>query len=409
MQAERDRFTNVRETELQSTEPPVWKKPRRLSDCHNILDLRELARRRLPSSVFHFLDGGAETEMTARRNTAAFDDQRLLPKCLVDVASVNTSTRILGRDIEWPVFCSPTGGSRIFHADGELAVARAAAKAGTFYGLSINSTCSLEEIAATGRGPKLFQLYIYKDRDITREMIGRCKQAGYDALCLAVDAAVVGKRERDLRTGFGIPLNLSMSLIANFARRPGWLLRRLRNGALSLPNLAERAGSKSLAAQTRYIGQQLDPSVAWKDVRPMIDLWGGPFALKGVLCADDARRAADVGATAVILSNHGGRQLDGAAAPIEVLPEIAKAIGDRIEVILDGGVRRGVHVLKALALGAKACSVGRPYLYGLSAAGEAGVAKALELLRSELIRAMKLSGCTDVRYIDEKLVRRFPL
>jgi L-lactate dehydrogenase (cytochrome) len=385
----------------------MWKKPTCLDDCHNILDLRELARRRLPGPMFHWLDGAAETETTAERNISAFDDEKLIPRCLVDVASVSTSTRVLGQDIQWPVYCSPTGSSRFFHPDGELAVARAAAAAGTYYGLSVMSSFSLEDVAAASTGPKLFQLYIFKDRDVTREMIERCKRSGYHALCLTVDTAVPGKRERDLRTGLGVPPKLSMNLVAGFARHPGWLLGQWRKGPLSLPNVAARTGSNSVVAHSRFFGEQLDPSVAWKDVREMIDLWGGPFALKGVMSADDARRAVDVGATAVIVSNHGGRQLDGAAAPIEVLPEIAKAVGHQIDVILDGGVRRGVHVLKALARGAKACSIGRPYLFGLSAGGEAGVTKALEILRTELIRAMRLSGCTDVRNIDESIVRRF--
>jgi L-lactate dehydrogenase (cytochrome) len=385
----------------------VWKRPRSVDDCHNILDLRELARLRLPSPLFHFVDGAAETEVTAERNTSAFDEERLIPRYLVDVTSVRTSTRVLGQDIEWPVFCSPTGGSRFFHSDGELAVARAAANAGTFYSLSINSTYRLEEVAAACRGPKLFQLYIFRDRDITQEMMERCKKAGYEALCLAVDVPVVGKRERDLRTGFGIPIKPSMRLLGSFALRPRWLLERMRSEPVSLPNFADRAGSNSLAAQMKYIGEQLDPSVTWKDVREMTDLWGGAFAIKGLMCTDDARRAVDVGATAVIVSNHGGRQLDGAAAPIEVLPEIARAVGDQIDVILDGGIRRGVHVLKALARGAKACSIGRPYLFALAAGGEEGVTKALNILRTELIRAMKLSGCVDVKNIDRDLVRRF--
>lgn len=383
----------------------MWKRPRTLEDCHSILDLRERARRRLPAPIFDFMDGGAESETTARRNISAFDDVQLLPRCLVDVTSVKTATRILGQDIEWPVFCSPTGVSRFFHPDGESAVARAAAKAGTLYGQSINSTARLEDVAVASAGPKLFQLYIFKDRSLVRELIGRCRKSGYHALCLAVDVPVVGKRERDLRTGFGMPIKLSAGLIASFARHPEWLLERTGPGRLSLPIVAERCGDR-LVTQTQYIAEQLDPSVTWKDVREIIELWGGPFALKGILCVEDAHRAVEVGASTIIVSNHGGRQLDGAASPIEVLPQIAQAVGDRIEVVLDGGVRRGVHVLKALALGAKACSIGRPYLYGLAAGGEAGVARALNILRSELLRTMQLAGCTDVRYVDATLVRR---
>ncbi len=382
-------------------------RPKNLQQCHNILDLRELARRRLPAPMFDWLDGGAETETTARRNTEAFDAEKLIPRCLVDVSSVNTAVRILGQDLTWPVFCSPTGASRFFHPEGELAVARAAAKAGTLYGLTVMSSFRLEEVAAASSGPKLFQLYVFKDREVTRELIRRCKRAGYQALCLTVDTPVPGRRERDLRSGLGIPPKLSMRLAASFARRPGWTLRQARRGPLAMPNVEDWTKSASIVAHSRFFGEQLDPSVSWKDVRAMIDLWGGPFALKGVMAADDARRAADIGATAVIVSNHGGRQLDGAAAPIEVLPQIVQAVGDRIEVILDGGIRRGVHVLKALARGAKACSIGRPYLFGLSAGGEAGVAKALDILRTELVRAMKLAGCTDVRRVDPDFVARF--
>ena len=378
-----------------------------LDGCHNILDLRDLAQRRLPKPIFQYLIGAAETEFTAQRNTSAFDDLKVIPRCLVDVASVSTSTRIFGQDIEWPVFCSSTGASRFYHPDGELAVARAAAKSGTLYGLAVASTHSLEEVAAASQGPKLFQLLPFKDRDLTRELIERCKRAGYCALCLTVDTAVRGKRERELRSGMGVPLKLSVGSIASFALCPEWFLGQARKGPLSMPNIESRTGSKSFVAHGKYFNQQLDPSVSWDYVRKMVELWDGPFALKGVMAVDDARRAADVGVTAVIVSNHGGRQLDGAASPIEVLPEIAAAVGGRIEVILDGGVRRGVHVLKALACGAKACSIGRPYLFGLGAGGEQGVRKCLEILRTEFIRAMKLSGCTDVKSIDPTLVRRF--
>jgi L-lactate dehydrogenase (cytochrome) len=376
-----------------------------LAHCHNIADLRALARGQLPSAIFDFLDGAAESEYTANRNTTGFDQATLVPRCLVDVSTVKTTTRVLGQDIEWPMICSPTGGSRIFHPDGELAAARAAAKAGAYYALSTNASCSLEEVASASGGPKLFQLYIFKDRDMTRELIERCRQSGYKAMCLTVDVPTIGKRERDLRSGFGIPIKPSMRLLRSFVQRPSWLLGRMCDRGLSIPNVAERAGSDSLIKQMQYIGKQLDPTVAWTDLREMIDLWGGPFAIKGVMSADDARRAADLGATAVVVSNHGGRQLDGAPAAIEMLPEIVEAVGQRIEIILDGGIRRGVHVLKAIAMGATACSVGRPYLFGLSAGGEAGVARALAILRTELVRSMQLSGCTDIRSVDRTMIR----
>jgi L-lactate dehydrogenase (cytochrome) len=263
----------------------------------------------------------------------------------------------------------------------------------------MGSTYSLEDVAHATDGPKLFQLILYKDRDLMRGLIERAKRLRYSALCLTVDVPVIGKRERDLRSGFRLKPKWTLEFAMSFARHPTWVAGRLRKGPLSLANL------KGLD-RSRGVEQHLDSSVTWKDVREIIDQWGGPFALKGVMAVEDARRAADEGVTAVIVSNHGGRQLDGAAAPIEVLPEIARAVGNRIELILDGGIRRGVHVLKALALGAKACSIGRPYLYGLSAGGEMGVAKALDILRSELTLAMKLSGCADIRSIPKTVIMR---
>jgi L-lactate dehydrogenase (cytochrome) len=260
-------------------------------------------------------------------------------------------------------------------------------------------------VAAESPGPKLFQLYVFKNRDMTRELIERCKKAGYAALCLTADVPVTGKRERDLRTGWGYPLRPSLRVLASFVLHAPWVIGC--HGRISMPHIAAQCGKGGLLEQTKFIAAQLDSSISWRDVREMIELWGGPFAIKGVMSADDARRAADVGATTIIVSNHGGRQLDGAAASVEVLPEIAKAVGTQIEVILDGGIRRGVHVLKALALGAKACSVGRAYLYGLAAGGESGVKRALDILKSELIRAMQLSGCVDIADIDPSLVKRF--
>jgi L-lactate dehydrogenase (cytochrome) len=380
--------------------------PANLDACFSIFDLRELARRRLPAPIFHYMDGGAEDEATLRRNTAAFDGHRLVPRCLVDVSKVHTATRVLGRDLQWPLLCSPTGASRFYHAEGELAVARAAEKAGVFYGLSVAATHTLEAVAAASNGPKLFQLLPFKNRELTQELIERCRGAGYAALCLTVDAAVRGKRERELRVGMGVLPRLSLASIGRFALCPRWFLAQLRHGSLSMPNFTGPASGSGLFAQGKYLNEQLDCSMGWSAVRAMIELWRGPFVIKGVMRADDARLAAEAGATAVIVSNHGGRQLDGAAAAIDVLPRIVDAVGDRIEVILDGGIRRGAHILKALALGAKACCVGRPYLYGLSAGGEPGVGQALELLRTELVRAMQLTGCTDVRDIDKSAVEQ---
>jgi L-lactate dehydrogenase (cytochrome) len=374
-----------------------------LEKCLSIDDLRALAKRNLPAPLFDYLEGGAETEATARRNLEAFDDRRLVPHCLVDVTHVDTRTTLLGQAVDWPVLCSPTGASRFYHPDGELAVACAAAGTGTLYGLSTMSTISLEEVAAAATGPRMFQLYVFKDRELTSEMIERSRTAGYGAICLTVDAAVRGKRERELRSGMGVPLNLSWPAMAQFATRPTWLLRRLGQPPLSLANFADRAGS-GLVKQTRFVGQQLDASVTWADVRQFTDQWRGPFAIKGIMAADDARRAVDAGATAIIISNHGGRQLDGAAAPFDVLPDIARAVGGQAELILDGGIRRGVHVLKALALGATGCSIGRPYLYGLAAGGEAGVTAALRILKSEFQASLALTGCASISEVERKLL-----
>jgi L-lactate dehydrogenase (cytochrome) len=369
-----------------------------LSVCHNIDDLRDRARRRLPRPVFDFLDGGAESESTARRNIAAFDEVRLVPRCLRDVGCVSTVTRLLGQDIEWPVICSPTGASRLFHSDGELAVARAAARAGTVYSVAAGSSFTAEEVAAASPGPKLFQVYLYKDRSLTWSLIERAQRAGYVALALTVDVPVVGKRERDLRSGFGTSPQWTLRNVASFGRHPTWVARRMGPKAITLANFTKYPHAAGEP-------QQLDPSITWQDVREIISRWRGPFVLKGVMSADDARRAADAGVTAIIVSNHGGRQLDGAAAPLDVLPQIVAAVGNRIEVILEGGIRRGVHVLKALASGATACAVGRPYLYGLAAGGERGVERALNILRTELVLAMTLSGCRDLSGVTAELLQ----
>lgn len=380
-------------------------KPKRLTDCLSILDLRELAARKLPVALFNYMDGAAETEATSRRNGSAFDAICLVPRCLVDVTAVKTSRQILGQEVSWPVMCSPSGASRFYHPEGECAVARAAAATGTLYGLSVMATQPLETIAAVSSGPKVFQVLLFKDRDLTWELVSRAAKAGYMALCLTVDANVRGKRERELRTGLGLPLRPSAQTLLSLARRPSWVLGQLRSGPLTLAHLTDRTESRSFAAQSRYAAAQLDAGVTWRDASDLRDRWKGPLAIKGIMSADDARRAVDAGATAIIVSNHGGRQLDGAAAPIEVLPEIARAVDGRAEVILDGGIRRGTHVLKALALGANACAIGRAPLYGLAAGGEAGVKRALELLRAELVTAMQLSGCTDVTRVDPTLIR----
>jgi L-lactate dehydrogenase (cytochrome) len=377
-----------------------------LQECLSIADLRSLARRRLPTPLFEYLDGGAEDERALRCNAAAFRDYTLLPNALIDVTAVSTATRVLGRDLQWPLLCSPTGASRLYHPDGEIAVARACAQAGIYYALSTMATCSIEDVAAATRAPKLFQLYLFKDRGITRELIARCKAAGFDALCLTVDSPARGKRERELRSGMGVPLQLSLASLLSVAAHPVRLLAQLRKGPLRMPNFAKYCGSDDLVASTRFIGAQLDQSVTWKDLETLTALWDGHFAIKGLLRADDALRAREHGATAIIISNHGGRQLDAASAPLDVLPRIRDVVQGTMELILDGGIRRGSDIVKALALGATACAIGRPYLYGLGAAGQLGVERALQILREELVLTLKLCGRPSIQQLSSDLIER---
>lgn len=380
----------------------------RLKHCYNINDLRTIAQQKLPAPMFHYIDGGADDELTLRRNTDAFTDYELLPRTLIDVDSIDTRVNVLGQDLEWPVLIAPTGMSRLFHHQGELAVAKAAETMGTMYSLSTVSTHNIEKIAATGDAPKMFQIYIHRDRGLTREFVSRCKQSGYKALCLTVDVPVAGNRERDLVTGMTIPPRFSLASLLSFALHPQWSLNAILRRKIELANVKERieAASKPMGSIMEYINSQFDRSVNWDDAAEVVKLWNGPFAIKGILTADDAIRAAEIGATAVVVSNHGGRQLDGAPASIDCLPSIVQAVGDRVEVILDGGIRRGSHIAKALALGAKACLVGRPYLYGLAAAGQPGVEHALALLRGELERTMALIGCADIESITNHFIQR---
>ena len=378
-----------------------------LNRCHDISDLRDVARRRLPSPIFHYLDGGADDEWTLRRNTSAFDDYELMPNYLVDISRVDLGTTLFGRQIEMPLFCAPTGMSRLFHHEAEPAVARTAASFGTFYTLSTLATTSLERIAEVCRGPKMFQIYILKDRGLTREFVERCKAAQYDALCLTVDAAVAGNRERDKRTGMTMSPRFTLRSLASFAAHPRWWLRALTHPDFRLANLVHHAGAAdSSKSVIEYVNEQFDRTVTWDDVEWLVDQWRGPFVIKGLQSVHDARRAAQVGATAIMISNHGGRQLDGAPAPVDCVAPVRDAIGNALELVVDGGVRRGTHVLKALALGANACSIGRAYLYGLAAGGERGVAHALGLLRAEVERGLALLGCASLKALRPEHISR---
>ena len=378
---------------------------RALDRCYNIARLRERASRRLPAPMFHYIDGAAGDEWTMRQNTDAFDRYELVPRFLVDVSEVDLTTKVFGREISMPFFCSPTAMGRLFHHHGETGVARAANRAGTMYSLSSISTASIEEVAEATDGPKLFQVYVFKDRGLNREFIQRCKESGYDALALTVDVPIAGNRERDLVTGMTIPPQLTLASLFNFAMHPRWVWNYFTNPPLELSNVKDRVKG-DVTTLVSFFNDELDRTVSWDDAAWMIEEWGGPFAIKGILSAEDALRAADVGASAVMVSNHGGRQLDSSPVPIEVLPEIVDAVGDRMEVILEGGIRRGVHVLKALALGATACSAGRPYLYGLGAGGEAGVDRALDILRTDIERDIRILGCRNIGEVDSNRIRR---
>lgn len=367
-----------------------------LKDCKNIADLRRRAFRKLPSPMFHYIDGGADDEWTLHRNTAAFDDYSLLPSYLNDISKVSLETRVLGCDLKLPFILSPTGMSRLFHHHKELGVSKAAANAGTLYSLSTMATTSLEDVAVATGGPKMFQIYILKDRELTKEFVERCKAAGYNALCLTVDTAVAGNRERDAVYGMTMPPKVNRMNFFSYATRWEWLFNMAINPDFKLANVAHRVDALGQGAMglIEYVNSQFDRSVTWDDVAWLAEQWDGPFVIKGMTTVADARRAVDVGATAVMLSNHGGRQLDSVPAPIDTVQPIRDAIGDKLELIVDGGIRRGSHILKAIALGADACSIGRPYLYGLAAGGQAGVERAIHILKSEVERDLALLGCT---------------
>jgi L-lactate dehydrogenase (cytochrome) len=380
----------------------------RLDRVFNIEDLRKIARRKLPSPLYNYIEGGSDDESNIYGNTQAFDKTKLVPEYLIDVSEIDLKTRVLGREISMPLFLAPTGMTGLFHHNAESAVARAAAQAGTYYALSTLGSTSLEDVAAAGEGPKCFQIYVMKDRSLTREFIQRCKDAAYDSLILTVDVPIVSNREREMRYGFSLPPKLNLAGIAGFAAKPGWLYKHLIHPRPQLANVAHKIsqGSADSSSLIQYIIDQFDSSVTWDDMEWMVSEWGGPFAIKGVLSAADARRAVNLGASAVMVSNHGGRQLDGALSAFEALGPIVDEVGGECEVICDGGIRRGTHVLKALARGATACSMGRPYLYGLAAGGQAGVSKALQLLRLELERDMGLLGCRNISEIGRKHIAR---
>jgi L-lactate dehydrogenase (cytochrome) len=369
----------------------------RLHNCHNFHDFRELARRRLPSPIFDYIDGGADDEVTLRRNTVSFERCDLVPSVLRGVATIAPSVTVMGQKLAIPVYFSPTALQRLFHHQGERAVAAAAAKYGTMFGVSSLGTVGLEELRKAHETPQVYQFYFHKDRGLNYAMMQRAKEAGVDVMMLTVDSITGGNRERDLRTGFSIPFRLTPGGMLQFAVKPMWAINYVTHEKFKLPQLDEHVDMSGGAMSIgRYFTEMLDPSMNWADVAEMVRVWNGQFCLKGIMSVADAIRAAEIGCTGIVLSNHGGRQLDGSRAPFDQLAEIVDAVGDRIDVMMDGGVQRGSHVLKALSLGAKAVGVGRFYLFPLATAGQAGVERALGLMRAEIERDMKLMGCASI-------------
>ncbi len=378
----------------------------RLNDCHSFADFRELARRRLPSPIFNYIDGAADDETTYDRNTKSFEACDLVPNVLRGVENIDMSVKILGQNLDMPIYCSPTALQRVFHHQGENAVAAAADKFGTLFGVSSLGTVSLSEIRKSYSGPQCYQFYFHKDRALNRVMLENAKEANVDVMMLTVDTITGGNRERDLKTGFSIPFKLSLSGILQFAIKPMWALNYLTHEKFSLPQLDDHVDmSDGPISIGKYFTDMLDPCMNWDDVAKMVEFWDGQFCLKGVMSVEDAKKAVDVGCTGIVISNHGGRQLDGSRSPFDQLSEIVDAVGDDIDVIMDSGIQRGTHVLKALSLGAKAVGGGRFYLFALAAAGQLGVERALELMRLEIERDMRLMGVSSISELSTKNLR----
>ncbi len=373
----------------------------------NIADLRRAAKKRLPRVVFDYIDGGADAEWTMRENARVFDDVMLRPRSAVATPSVDMRTTVLGASIDLPFLLAPVGSSRMFYPRGEEVAARAAGDAGTIYTLSTLSGCAVRDVKAATRGPVWYQLYVIGGREVAESGIERAKNAGCSALVVTVDTPVAGNRERDVRNGTkelvsGAPFTMFPYLF-QFLARPRWLAAYLGDGGLMrFPNIVLKDGPMPYADVGAALEQAM---VSWADLAWIREVWQGPIVVKGVHTADDARRAIDHGAAAVIVSNHGGRQLDGVAPTLRVLPEVIAATNGQAEVLIDGGIRRGSDVVKALCIGARAVLVGRAYAYGLAAAGGAGVARSIDILRSGIIRTMKLLGCASVRDLDRSFVQ----
>ncbi|AXB78840.1 alpha-hydroxy acid oxidase [Novosphingobium sp. P6W] len=382
--------------------------PTRLTQAHNIADLRRLAGSALPRPILHYLEGGADDERTLARNTAVFDDWALAQSTLVDVNAVDTTADLLGFPSSMPLMLSPTGMSQLFHASGEMSVARAAANAAIPYGLSTMGTTAMETVATSG-AMRYFQLYLFRDRGLTEALLERAAANGYTAIALTTDTNIAGNRERDLRTGMIMPPRFTLGSLLSFAMHPRWSVGAIRNRSFQLANIVQHVGDLGPNGTSimDYVNSQFDRSASWKDLEWLRSRWSGKLVIKGAMMPADCLNAVNCGADAIMVSNHGGRQLDGTAAPLDYLPAIRDRVQNQAQLIVDGGVRRGTHVLKAIALGADGCSIGRPYLYGLAAGGQAGVDRALALFRAEIERGMALMGrtrsaqitCADIRHL----------
>ncbi len=378
----------------------------KLQHCHNFHDFKRLAKRRLPAPIYHYIAGGADDEVTLKRNSQAFDDCDLIPSVLTGVEDIDLSVEVMGQTLDVPFYCSPTALQRLFHYQGERAVANAAEKMGTLFGVSSLGTVSLEAIAQQVNTPQAYQFYFHKDRALNQAMLVRAKEAKIPVLMLTVDSITGGNRERDLRSGFSIPFRLNLAGLLQFVLKPAWGLNYVLREPFSLPQLEAHLDMKASAKTIGgYFTEMLDPSMNWEDVAQMVAEWGGHFCLKGIMSVEDAKRAADIGCSGIVVSNHGGRQLDGSRSSFDHLAEIVDAVGDRLDVLFDSGIQRGTHVIKALSLGAKAVGIGRGYLFPLAAAGQPGVERALALMRAEIERDMRLMGKRSVAELSPQNLR----
>ncbi|MDA8827490.1 alpha-hydroxy-acid oxidizing protein [Luminiphilus sp.] len=379
-----------------------------LNDCHNFSDFRRLAKKRLPGPIFHYIDGAADDELTYRRNTAAYEDVDLVPNVLRGAVDIDTSVEVMGQKLAMPLYCAPTALQRLFHHEGERAVAKAATNFGTMFGVSSLATVTVEDIAELAPGPKLFQFYFHKDRGLNNALLERARAAKFNVMALTVDTITGGNRERDLRTGFTSPPKLNLSSMWSFATHPAWAWNFFTGDKFDMPHLSGHIneGTNVAVSVGDYFSTMLDPTMSWDDAEKLCAQWNGQFALKGIMSVEDAERAVDIGCTGIMVSNHGGRQLDGSRAPFDQLEEICDAVGDKVDVICEGGVQRGTHVLKALSVGAKAVSGGRLYLYALAAAGQAGVERALGNFKTEIERDMRLMGVQRINELGRGNLRR---